>query len=109
MVNKGDFVFIRFFRDLPHYTYICYGTDDNGYAYYVCLDYQYCENIQQLKGVGIPYKLRTQHKRSVIEDGDVEVIDDEDMNKMDELDPLMEHIKCDCCLGEIKKMEKKEE
>lgn len=96
-MKSGDIVFVKFFNDLPHYTYMCYGTDDNYYSYYVCLDYHYCENIQMIKGVGIPYKIRTQEKRTILNETEVEVIDDEDMKRMEEMDPLMEKLKCGCC------------
>ena len=98
MTKKGDLAFIKFFEDLPHYTYICYGTDDNNYSYYVCLEYECCEKVQQVKGLGIPYKIRTQEKRTILDDEYIEVIDDEDMKKMTELDKLMEkeEMSCQC-------------
>jgi len=88
--RRGDLAFIKFFDDLPHYTYICYGVDDNDYSYYVCLEYECFMDIQEKKGLGIPYKVRTQKKHRIMTEEDFEIIDDEDMERMKELDKIME-------------------
>jgi len=111
MSRRGDIAFIKFFEDLPHYTYMCYGIDDNNYSYYVCLDYEYYENVQLVKGLGIPYKVRTQEKRTVLDDEYLEIIDDDDMEKMRALDTMMEakELKCGCEGCEEKYKKNKEE